>query len=261
MLGMAVPQASAQATSQPAATGPAQPEAAKRTREVAAFNRRQATLAASESKSQLEPAKTAMMDEAKLKEELVAALEKMADAQDAGDNAGIIALNTQQNALVTQCIAAGERSKAARQEVALRSPTPVNNLKANAQPFDIAQIEQFAGLRERAADAWAKFRKVSLENPDGRGVQSAKITATQYTLAADRHERIVKLQLEASRIMLLAEKSETPDLAKKLANDIQNLARELGENLEKQNELKLKELELMYKNQSLLDEARLYQTK
>jgi hypothetical protein len=242
----------------PAPAGLPQPEAAKVTRDIAAFNRRQVTIAMENAKLQDEPAKGAFQDEARIKEELVAALEGLADAQEKGDNPKVYEFDKKQRDLVAQCVAAESRTRAAKAEVELRSDKPVKRLRYLATPLDMAQIEQFAALRERAADAWANFRKVSAANPDGRGVFSAQMGATQLTLAAERHQKIVRLQLEASRLRVSAEKSDTPDLVKKLADDIDRLAKEVGDNLQKQNELKLQELELNARTQRFLEEARTY---
>jgi hypothetical protein len=232
------------------------PEDAKKTRAVAAANRRRANQIMDINRASSEPLKTAAREEAEAFENLVKALEDLANAQEIGDNAKVIELNKKQLALVQKALIAGDKTEAAREESLMRSTVPVDNLRRIAEPASAPQIDMLASLRTRAGDAWARYRRSFSESADGRGSNTDRIEAPKMSLDAIRHEKVMRLKILASRLENQIPKSDTPDLLRRLVSDLQRMAKELDTNLTQQTELRIKELDLEIKHRRMEDEAR-----
>jgi hypothetical protein len=231
------------------------PKAAAFNRQVAKSLRRKHTFTMELARNNVDPLKTAATEQAKHLEELIAAVEEIANANEEGDADRINKAGKNYSALESKSQGMQDRVSAAREEIILMSNNSGVEMKNIAGPFDVAQVEQYLSIRQRAIDAWADVRKTSLANPDGRGVTSAKINATRLTLTTSRYERVVTLKIKASKIRAQAEKSDTPDLHHQLANSLDQVAADLAKNLDQQIELKTQELELIAKQDSLESQA------
>ncbi len=257
MLTFGATHAMAQATTQPAApqtkiqVASPNPELAAYNREVAKSLRRKLIRAMEVSNNSAEPLKTASAEQAQHLEELVAAVEELANAADAGEVDRTNNANKAYAAIKNKSAGFQERAAAAREELTLINNNAALEMKTIAGPLDQAQIDQYSSARARAIEAWAQVRKISRESPDGVGLASAKINATRLTLSANRYERFVNLKIKASRIRGKAEKSDTPDLYNQIANSLDKLAADLAKNLDQQIELKTSELELNLKQSQL----------